>query len=60
MCRRDTHSPSRLSVLSEARLSSPDARTDLVKLATRVIVEEALEAECYDVLGRGTTSTERS
>jgi len=29
-----------------------DARADLVKLATRLIVEEALEAESRDALGR--------
>lgn len=41
-----------LSDLIEGRLSSPDARADLVKLATRLIVEEALEAESRDALGR--------
>ena len=41
-----------LSALIEGRLSSPDARADLVKLATRLIVEEALEAESRDALGR--------
>ena len=35
------------------RLSAPDARTELVRLATRLIVEEALEAESRDALGRG-------
>jgi hypothetical protein len=34
-----------LSELIEGRLSSPDGRSELVKLATRLIVEEALEAE---------------
>ena len=34
-----------LNSLLEGRLSSPDARADLVKLATRLIVEDALEAE---------------
>ena len=33
-------------------LSSADGRAALVKLATRLIVEEALEAESRDVLGR--------
>ena len=34
----------------EGRLSLPDARTELVRLATRLIVEEALEAENRDAL----------
>ena len=34
-----------LSDLIEGRLSSSDGRADLVRLATRLIVEEALEAE---------------
>ena len=38
--------------LIEGRLSSPDGRAELVKLATRLIVEEALEAESRDALGR--------
>ena len=38
--------------LVEGRLSAPDARTELVRLATRLIVEEALEAESRDALGR--------
>ena len=42
-----------LSDLIEGRLSSPDGRAELVRLATRLIVEEALEAESRDVLGRG-------
>ena len=33
-------------------LSSPDGRAELVRLATRLIVEEALEAESRDALGR--------
>ena len=41
-----------LSVLFEGRLSTPDARAYLVKLATRLIVEEALEVEICDALGR--------
>ena len=40
-----------LSDLIEGRLSSADGRADLVKLATRLIVEEALEAESRDALG---------
>ncbi len=46
------HTRQSLSDLIEGRLSSPDARADLVKLATRLIVEEALEAESRDALGR--------
>ena len=41
-----------LSDLIEGRLSSPDARAELVRLATRLIVEEALEGESRDALGR--------
>ena len=41
-----------LSALIEGRLSSPDGRSELVELATRLIVEEALEAEVGDALGR--------
>jgi putative transposase len=38
--------------LIEGHLSSPDGRSELVKLATRLIVEEALEAESRDAVGR--------
>lgn len=41
-----------LSDLIEGRLSSPDGRAELVRLATRLIVEEVLEAESRDALGR--------
>jgi transposase-like protein len=41
-----------LSALIERRLSSPDGRSELVKLATRLILEEALEVETRDALGR--------
>ena len=41
-----------LSDLIEGRLSSADGRAELVKLATRLIVEEALEAESRDALSR--------
>jgi transposase-like protein len=41
-----------LSDLIEGRLSSADGRTELIKLATRLIVEEALEAEVGDAIGR--------
>lgn len=38
--------------LIEGHLTSPDGRSELVKLATRLIVEEALEAESRDAVGR--------
>jgi len=38
--------------LIEGRLSSEAGRTELVRLATRLIIEEGLEAEVRDVLGR--------
>ncbi len=38
--------------LIEGRLSSPDGRAELVKLAARLILEEALEAESRDAIGR--------
>ena len=41
-----------LSDLIEGRLSLPAGREELVKLATRLIVEEALEAEARDAIGR--------
>ena len=41
-----------LSVLIEGRLSSANGRAALLKLATRLIVEEALEAESHDAAGR--------
>ncbi len=41
-----------LSELIEGRLSSPDGRAELVRLATRLIVEEALEGESRDAVGR--------
>ena len=41
-----------LSDLIEGRLSSPDGRAELVRLATRLIVEEALETESRDAIGR--------
>ena len=41
-----------LADLIEGRLSSADGRAALVKLATRLIIEEALEGESRDVLGR--------
>ncbi len=41
-----------LSELIEGRLSTADGRSELVRLATRLIIEEALEAESRDALGR--------
>lgn len=38
--------------LIEGRLSSADGRSDLVRLAARLIIEEALEEESRDALGR--------
>jgi putative transposase len=42
-----------LQVLIEGRLASPAGRSELVELATRLIVEEALEGEVRDALERG-------
>ena len=41
-----------LTALIEGRLSTASAKDELVKLATRLIVEEALEGEASDALGR--------
>src|SRR5512144_761102 len=41
-----------LSDVIEGRLSSPAGREKLVKLATRLIIEETLEAEARDAVGR--------
>jgi putative transposase len=41
-----------LSELIEGRLSSPDGRAELVRLASRLIIEEALEAESREAVGR--------
>ena len=49
-----------LSDVIEGRLSSPAGREELVKLATRLIIEETLEAEARDAVGRDTTSTGRN
>ncbi len=46
------HSRQQLSDLIEGRLSSSEGRADLIKLATRLIVEEALEGEATDAVGR--------
>src|SRR4029078_3401976 len=41
-----------LTALIEGRLSTASATDELVKLATRLIVEEALEGEAGEALGR--------
>jgi transposase-like protein len=41
-----------LTSLIEGRLSTVSAKDELVKLATRLVVEEALEAEVGDTIGR--------
>src|SRR5512147_490884 len=41
-----------LSDVIEGRLSPPAGREELVKLATRLIIEETLEAETRDAVGR--------
>ena len=41
-----------LTSLIEGRLSTASAKDELVKLATRLIVEEALEGEAGDTIGR--------
>ena len=40
-----------LTALIEGRLSTGSAKDELVKLATRLIVEEALEGEASDAVG---------
>jgi putative transposase len=41
-----------LTALIEGRLSTASAKDELVKLASRLIVEEALEGEAGDTIGR--------
>ena len=41
-----------LTALIEGRLSTASAKDELVKLATRLVVEEALEGEAGDTIGR--------
>src|SRR5579863_4296808 len=41
-----------LTALIEGRLSTASAKDELVKLATRLIFEEALEGEAGDAIGR--------
>ena len=55
MCTRQS-----LSDVIEGRLSSPAGREELVKLATRLIIEETLEAEGGTRSAGTTTSTGRS
>ena len=49
-----------LTALIEGRLSTASAKDELVKLATRLIVEEALEGEAGDASVESTTSMVRS
>src|SRR5436190_17174314 len=46
------HTREELTALIEGRLSTASAKDELVKLATRLIVEETLEGEAGDALGR--------
>src|ERR1700758_4026952 len=46
------HTREELTALIEGRLSTASAKDELVKLATRLIVEEALEGEAGDAVGR--------
>ena len=46
------HTREELTALIEGRLSTASAKDELVKLATRLIVEEALEGEAGDTIGR--------
>ncbi len=46
------HTREELTALIEGRLSTTSAKDELVKLATRLVVEEALEGEAGDALGR--------
>jgi putative transposase len=43
----------KLKALMEGRSEVEDGRSELVRLAARLIIEEALEGEARDVLGRG-------
>ena len=42
----------KLKALMEGRIEAPDARSELVRQAARLIIEEALEGEAKDTLGR--------
>ena len=54
------HTREELTALIEGRLSTASAKDELVKLATRLIVEEALKARPAMRLDASTTSTVRS
>ena len=54
------HTGEELTALIEGRLSTASAKDELVKLATRLIVEEALKARLATRLDESTTSTVRS
>src|SRR3990172_3693417 len=43
----------KLQTLMEGRCEGTDGRSDVVRLAARLIIEEALEGEAADALGRG-------
>ena len=43
----------KLKALMEGRSEAADGRSELVRLAARLIIEEALEGEAADALGRG-------
>jgi transposase-like protein len=43
----------RLQALMDGKSESTDGRSELVRLAARLIIEEALEGEASDALGRG-------
>ena len=45
------HTREELTALIEGRLSTASAKDELVKLATRLIVEEALQGEAGNALG---------
>ena len=49
-----------LTALIEGRLSTASAKDELVKLATRLIVEEALEGEATEWSDASTTSMTRN
>jgi hypothetical protein len=43
----------RLKALMEGRAEAPEGRSEVVRLAAQLIIEEALEGEAADALGRG-------
>ena len=43
----------KLKALMEGRSEAVDGRSELVRLAAQLIIEEALEGEAADALGRG-------